>query len=83
MTLKKALEGDDIELIELYLQIVYQNEGLGAVTKAFEETTKYTFFELNSRLTLLRCNDYYGNFWLKDPTKSLLIELNNNNDDND
>ncbi len=82
MTLKKALEGDDIELIELYLQIVYQNEGLWAVTKAFEGTKKYTFYELNGTLTLLRCNDYFENIWLRNPTKSLLIELNNN-DDND
>lgn len=82
MTLKEALEGDDIELVELYLQIMYQNEGLGAVTKAFGETKKYTFYELNGTLTLLKCINYYENIWLKDPTKSILIELNNN-DDND
>jgi|694.fasta_scaffold03900_7 hypothetical protein len=82
MTLKKALEGDDLDIINLYLQIVYQNEGLGAVTKAFEGTKKYSFYELNGILTLLRCNAFYENMWLKDPTKSILIELNNN-DDND
>jgi hypothetical protein len=82
MTLKKALEGDDLDIINLYLQIVYQNEGLGAVTKAFEGTKKYTFYELNGTLTLLRCNDYLENIWLKDPTKSILIKINDN-DDND
>jgi hypothetical protein len=82
MTLKKALEGDDKELVELYLQIVYQNEGLGAVTKAFEETNKYTFYELNSKVFLIKLVNFQENFWVQDPTKSLLIKPNNN-DGND
>lgn len=82
MTLNEALKGDDIELIELYLQLVYQNEGLEAVHKEFKFIEKYSFMEINTKIQLIIFpKDIYDNIWLKDPTKYFSIKPNDNNKD--
>ena len=54
MTLNEALKGDDIELIELYLQLVYQNEGLEAVHKEFKFIERFSFMEINGKIKLIQ-----------------------------
>jgi len=55
MTLKQALQGDDIDIITMYAQIAYNELGASHLTNVFNSSIKYSYSVVND---VVRVFDY-------------------------
>jgi len=73
MTLKQALQGDDMDIITMYAQIAYNEFDETYIKEIFENSDYYTFI-INDIVYVF----YSTKSWIKDPTISVLNCIDKN-----
>jgi len=73
MTLRQALQGDDIDIITMYAQIAYNEFDETYIKEIFENSDYYTFI-INDIVYVF----YSTKSWIKDPTISVLNCIDKN-----
>jgi len=74
MTLKQALQGDDIDIITMYAQIAYNEFDAKYIKEIFKDSYYYTFSVINDIVYVF----YSTKPWIKDPTISVLNCMDKN-----